>query len=738
MLIIISAIIIVHFICFTVSQNTWIGDGTHWWRSTSDFIPTQRTAFGTLTLRDALYMEFDIVFHGPKPSNWQNIFRVGFPSYAGDCANHNSRYPSLWMLPGENKFHFSVSETANCGKQWGSQPPVTIDFNYHVMIHYNDSHIMISLNNVVYIDTTRTPTKPELKGRTMYVYIGTDDTGTAIPVANATLSNMAIVSYWFPDGFTMPPTYAPTNAPTSPTITPTQPSFNPSTHPTATPSHDPSSSPTLNPSGNPTEHPTFNPTVAPSKIPTQSPSIDPSLAPTHDPSITPTTHPTHTPSQEPTQAPSPDTTTQLGIQTDHPIVTFIKYVQNDEEMDPIIALIAENLIYILIALGTCFAICCPVLCAWFCCYAKLCPARDKDEEGDDSDKECESDKEEEAMNGFVKSEEEFLGQEEAAGHKTESSGSSWTIPIKRSIQQKAFDERMENPDVVPRPAFAALGLMEGSGDVRTDEEYIEEFSSDETDAQRERDMVIREQQRHLHEQRFLAQDKDLEIDANIAIYRRNHKEVDEDDQKQPYVGAFDRQERNDEGDVSTEPEFAGHGGMGVTAMDLEEALDDGLSIVPSTGQYEHSERTRGVSNTTEPLPSSRVPMVSNKSGSSHSTPTTIDEEKEIDEMWEHGVNGPPIQHIPRHRYHTQQKKVNWNGNPFIPKHELEAEYIEQNEYNEPQRVHLANSSASSSDSTHEYTDEYYDEESDDEVRIAQHLQMQMDLARLPKQTRSVQ
>eukprot|EP01083_Nonionella_stella_P106236 306278_1 len=245
-------------ICFTLSQNTWVGDGNYWWKSASDFVPTPSTAFGTLTLRDALYMEFDIVFHGPTPSNWQSVFRVGFPSITGSCDGLNSRYPSLWMLPNENKFHFSVSETASCGKQWGSQPSATIDFNYHVIIHYNDSHILILLNNVIYIDTARTPTKPELIGRTMYVYIGTDDTGTAIPTANVTLSNMIITSYWYHDGFTMPPTYAPTDDPTWITLQPTKsPTPNPSTVPTLVPSEYPTDNPTL--------MPTFTPSAAPTK-----------------------------------------------------------------------------------------------------------------------------------------------------------------------------------------------------------------------------------------------------------------------------------------------------------------------------------------------------------------------------------------------------------------------------------------------------------------------------------------
>ena len=60
---ILISMMVVHFIC-SESLNTWHGDSISWWQSTSDFIPTHSTAFGTLQLRDGLYMEFDITFHG--------------------------------------------------------------------------------------------------------------------------------------------------------------------------------------------------------------------------------------------------------------------------------------------------------------------------------------------------------------------------------------------------------------------------------------------------------------------------------------------------------------------------------------------------------------------------------------------------------------------------------------------------------------------------------------------------
>eukprot|EP01084_Bolivina_argentea_P070419 128005_1 len=206
------------------SLNTYDTNNITWWRSTSDFIPIRSTHYGTLQLRDALYMEFEIIFNGPIASTniWKNIFRVGFKSpFGGGCYEHYSRYPSLWLTPNDNKFHFSVSDTSSCGKFWYNKPDAISETKYHIIIHYNNSHILISLNNNIYINEARAPTQSDLIGLTMYVWISTDEFSGPIPTVNATMSNINIISYWYNESFTLIPTISPTNYPTNtPTIYP--------------------------------------------------------------------------------------------------------------------------------------------------------------------------------------------------------------------------------------------------------------------------------------------------------------------------------------------------------------------------------------------------------------------------------------------------------------------------------------------------------------------------------------
>eukprot|EP01084_Bolivina_argentea_P070420 128006_1 len=181
------------YISNILSLNTYETNDITWWRSTSDFIPIHSTNYSTLQLRDALYMEFEIILNGPIPSNgkWQNIFRIGFPSSdGGGCYEHNSRYPSLWMFPNSNKWHFSISERNGCAKRWRNKPDAIIGTKYHIIIHYNNSHTFISLNNITYVDEPRGPTQSDLIGLTMYVWISTDEFSGPIPTVNATMSNI--------------------------------------------------------------------------------------------------------------------------------------------------------------------------------------------------------------------------------------------------------------------------------------------------------------------------------------------------------------------------------------------------------------------------------------------------------------------------------------------------------------------------------------------------------------------
>ena len=184
--------------------NTHEGDGVSWWRSTSKFVPIHGTQYGSLQLRDGMYMEFDIVNHGPTPSKWLNVFRIGFLSSTNACNSHMSRYPSLWMLPYENKWHFSISELGHCNNRWGLQPAARLETPYHIIINYDSSHIFISINGVTYIDESRTGTEPDLLGETVYVWMSTDEWSYGIPAANVTMSDITIISHWDEDEYILP------------------------------------------------------------------------------------------------------------------------------------------------------------------------------------------------------------------------------------------------------------------------------------------------------------------------------------------------------------------------------------------------------------------------------------------------------------------------------------------------------------------------------------------------------
>lgn len=215
------------------SLNFWEGDGVSWWRSLSDFIPKHGSQYGSLQLRNAMYMEFNIMNHGPTPSTWLNVFRIGFLSQTNSCSSHMSRYPSLWMLPNENRWHFSISQSNDCDRHWNLQPSANLETSYHIIIHFNSSRVFISINGVTYIDESRNGTQPDLLGKTVYIWMSTDEWEYSIPAANVTMSDITIVSYWEQDGLALPPTSYPTPRPTDPSRDPT---FAPSMSPTMAPS----------------------------------------------------------------------------------------------------------------------------------------------------------------------------------------------------------------------------------------------------------------------------------------------------------------------------------------------------------------------------------------------------------------------------------------------------------------------------------------------------------------------
>ena len=242
---IIYALIILYTqIPFTIALNTWIGDNDTWWQSTSDFMPIRNTSYGELKLRDSMYMQFDATFNGPTPAPnvWQNVFRVGFKSTTADCYGQGSRYPSLWIMPGNNLWWISISEGDNCLKIYEQGPGSPIGKKFSFRIWFNETRMWIKHKRSpwtsfrTFVNASHNGYDPGIINtthpRTVYVWISTDQNGgnTPIPAANVTLSNIYISSFWQYEGYTIPPTLSPTLSPTTPTNTP---SSSPSVSPTA-------------------------------------------------------------------------------------------------------------------------------------------------------------------------------------------------------------------------------------------------------------------------------------------------------------------------------------------------------------------------------------------------------------------------------------------------------------------------------------------------------------------------
>ena len=245
------------------NNNPCRGDDDTWWYSTSDIVPSEAKIYGQLTLRDSMYMEFDIVNTGGISSQWENIFRIGFTATISGtrCDGAASRYPGLYLGPDDDVFQFLVSDTDNCygGGQWQDPQAFGVyhmlkGIKYSAIIHYNESRVHVQIKNVTsdgpwetYIDTDRSGTHPYLFNSIVSIFIGTDlyAIHPVVPIANVTLSNIVIVSYWYNNSFTLPPAISPT--------------INPSTEPTNEPTFIPSAVPTLEPTINLTTDPSASP-----------------------------------------------------------------------------------------------------------------------------------------------------------------------------------------------------------------------------------------------------------------------------------------------------------------------------------------------------------------------------------------------------------------------------------------------------------------------------------------------
>ena len=206
------------------------GDDDSWWYSTDDIKPTDSTIYGQLKLRDSMYMAFDIVNWVTGANQLENIFRIGFSANISDqCDGKGSRYPALYKGPNDNYFHFAVSEATNCyAEPTNSQSyyqTMRTGSRFSVIINYNESRVTVQMRYGSYpmwthIDTSRSGTNPSYFGSIVSIFIGTDHVSGHSPegIADVTLSNMFIVSYWQNDSHS----FLPTSAPTAPTVAPTE------------------------------------------------------------------------------------------------------------------------------------------------------------------------------------------------------------------------------------------------------------------------------------------------------------------------------------------------------------------------------------------------------------------------------------------------------------------------------------------------------------------------------------
>lgn len=204
---------VIHLLCLANSLNEYVSDNDTFWQSISDFVPVNNgptgVSYGVLTLRDSLYMKFDIILHAYQDSNG-NVFRIGYDSIDDDefnpsCDAFYSNYPSFAENDG-NTNRFFLSQQTRCFKQY-SAIKLSQGVKYTFVINYNDDRVTILYKNesvsdyMIYVDAARTGTDPNFFNTTVKIWIPTDYPSAGFPVvaANATLSNISIVSYWSDD-----------------------------------------------------------------------------------------------------------------------------------------------------------------------------------------------------------------------------------------------------------------------------------------------------------------------------------------------------------------------------------------------------------------------------------------------------------------------------------------------------------------------------------------------------------
>ena len=190
-------------------------------------------------------MSFFIKWNGrvsTPTTEWESIFRLGWPATAGGCATQNSRYPSLWIDDVLNEFHLSISDdnkppyNGNCGRAYELKYTIQPSLIYKMSIEFDTQTVNVTINDT-FISTPRAgPTRASFLEDTMdplNVYIASDYYNEEYIIADVILWDISIESVLPPS---ISPTTMPTNTPTFPSKSPTEYPTNPTNTPSLSPS----------------------------------------------------------------------------------------------------------------------------------------------------------------------------------------------------------------------------------------------------------------------------------------------------------------------------------------------------------------------------------------------------------------------------------------------------------------------------------------------------------------------
>lgn len=212
-----NVIIILSLTC----TNEYESNGISFWRSTSPFCPIVGETYSTLEIRNALFMQFKLIYKSASSAEFENVFRIGKNGQSRACVEHGSRYPSLYVDAQNLLFMFAISDIESCWEQYpeGNNARTSIEINatYDFIIHYNATNVSITYsklstngsfeeNGIIFVGERQDVTHADILYTTADV-IFSDPRNNA---SDAILWDIEIYSYDMNDGFTHFPTYAPT------------------------------------------------------------------------------------------------------------------------------------------------------------------------------------------------------------------------------------------------------------------------------------------------------------------------------------------------------------------------------------------------------------------------------------------------------------------------------------------------------------------------------------------------